>query len=122
MFKTIGATPEEKQASLPGDSIIPVADVVMDRAFTLPVAPAVVWPWFMQLGKNRAGWYFPRSVEWLFMPGTKGLRSIDPKLQNLKVGKIIDDWGGKDGYFEVAQLNPPHTLVHKSTRGKTSLS
>jgi hypothetical protein len=32
-------------------------DVVMDRAFTLPAAPAQVWPWFNQLGKNRAGWY-----------------------------------------------------------------
>jgi hypothetical protein len=40
----------------------------------------------------------------------------------LTVGKVIDDWGGRDGYFEVAHLQPPNILVHQSTRGKLSMS
>ena len=35
----------------------------MDRGFDLPATPVEIWPWLTQLGKNRAGWYFPRWVE-----------------------------------------------------------
>jgi len=38
---------------MPGDELVDAPDAVMDRAFTLPAAPAQVWPWFNQLGKNR---------------------------------------------------------------------
>lgn len=44
----------------------------MDRAFTLRVAPEAVWPWLVQLGKNRAGWYLPRTVERLVPPSRRG--------------------------------------------------
>jgi hypothetical protein len=118
----IRATAGEEAMALSGDDIIPKADAVMNRAFSLDAKPELVWPWFMQLGKNRAGWYFPRSIEWLFVRGTRGLRSVETRLQNLKVGMIIDDWGGKHGYFEVAELEPGHTIVHKSTRGKFTMS
>ncbi|HEY1488232.1 MAG TPA: hypothetical protein VGF84_19145 [Micromonosporaceae bacterium] len=118
----IEPTSAEVAAVLPGDDIVPRADVVMDRAFTLPVRPEQAWPWFVQLGKGRSGWYFPRSVERFIPPRRRGIRHIDPGLQSLAVGDIIDDWGGKDGYFEVAQLDPPAALVHKSTRGHTDLS
>ena len=108
--------------ALPGDDIIAQPNAVMDRAFTLDATPAEVWPWFMQLGKNRAGWYFPRWVE-RFVPRRKrGLWRIENSLQDHKVGDVIDDWGGKDGYLEVAQLEAPKTLVYKSTRGKLSMS
>jgi hypothetical protein len=122
MFQTITPTPAEISLQLPGDEIIPAPDVVMDRAFTLPATPEEVWPWFVQLGKNRAGWYFPNWVERFLLPRRRGLRDIDKSLQDLSVGRIIDDWGGRDGYFEVAQLQPPTILVHKSTRGKLSMS
>ena len=49
-------------APLPGDDLVR-ADVVMDRGFDLPAPPDEVWPWLVQLGKRRAGWYLrrPRS-------------------------------------------------------------
>ena len=31
----------------------------MDRAFEVSAPPDVVWPWLVQLGKARAGWYLP---------------------------------------------------------------
>jgi len=107
---------------MPGDDIVPNANVIMDRAFTLPGTPSEVWPWFNQLGKNRSGWYFPRSVERFIPKKKRALRHIDPTLQNLKIGKIIDDWGGKYETFEVAILEPPFVLVHKSRRGNTNVS
>ncbi len=65
------ATPAESAAVRPGDGIVEVADVVMDRAFTVPDAPDRVWPWIVQLGKRRAGWYLPRRVE-RFLPASGG--------------------------------------------------
>jgi hypothetical protein len=117
MFSKIRPTHAEIEASVAGDDIVRDVDVVMDRAFTLPQEPAQVWPWFEQLGKNRSGWYLPRWVETLIPKKSRALRSIEPTLQDLTVGKIIDDWGGRDATFEVAILEPPHTVVYTSRRG-----
>ncbi len=122
MSLRVKATQAEKRLRLPGDEIVPDADIVMDRAFTLPQDPLHVWPWFVQLGKNRAGWYLPHIVESVFPRRSRALRSIEPSLQNLYVGKIIDDWGGRDASFEVAVFEPPHILVHKSKRGDMRIS
>jgi hypothetical protein len=119
---TTTASIAEVNAVLPGDDIVPDADVVMDRAFTLAAYPSEVWPWFVQLGKRRAGWYLPRSVERLMPSGRRALRRIDDALQHLAVGDVIPDWGGTDATFEVAVLEPPSTLVHVSTRGRVRLS
>ena len=101
---------------------MPDANVVMDRAFTLDAAPAEVWPWFVQLGKRRGGWYLPRSIERLIPRSRRGVREIDAQWQDLAVGDVIPDWGGKDETFTVAQLAAPTTIVHTSTRGHVRLS
>jgi len=38
------------------------------------------------------------------------------------VGKVIDDWGGREATFEVAIFEPPLVLVHKSRRGDLRIS
>src|SRR5579862_2507543 len=48
---------------LPGDHLIPDADVVLDRRARLTATPEQVWPWLVQLGKGRAGWYMSRRLE-----------------------------------------------------------
>ena len=45
-----------------GDDIIPDANMVFDRGRDIAAPPEAVWPWLLQLGKRRAGWYAPRSV------------------------------------------------------------
>lgn len=119
MFGSVDASPEDVARNLPGDDLVPRADVVMDRAFDLPVAPEVVWPWFVQLGKKRAGWYLPTSVERFLPCSRRALRTIDPHLQTLRVGSVIPDWGGKHETFRVAIIDPPHALVHTTQRGRT---
>lgn len=115
-------TPAERLAMLPGDDLVPDAEVVMDRAFTLPAAPPSVWPWIGQLGKGRSGWYLPRAVEAVVPPRRRGIRRIDPDLQHLRPGDVIPDWGGPDATFEVVTHEPPHVLVHRSTRGRVRVS
>ena len=111
MFESVEASPEDVARTLPGDDLVPHADVVMDRAFDLPASPDVVWPWFVQLGKKRAGWYLPRSVERFVPSSRRALRRIEPSLLQLRVGSAIPDWGGRHETFEVAILEPPRTIV-----------
>ena len=115
-------TAAERAATLPGDELVSPADVVMDRAFSLPAPPDEVWPWLVQLGKRRAGWYFPRWFERVVPPGRRGLRRLDPAYLQLEGGDVIPDWGGKDETFTVAELVPGRHLLHTSTRGSTRLT
>jgi len=121
-FAQITPTREEIARELPGDDVVPAADVVMDRAFTLPGSAADVWPWFVQLGKRRAGWYLTRAVERAIPRSRRALRRLDPELLGLRVGDVIPDWGGRDATFQVVRMEPPGVLVHRSTRGSTNLS
>jgi len=122
MFSGVRATNEEIARELPGDDLVPEAEVAIDRAFTLFSDPAHVWPWFLQLGKSRAGWYLPASIERFIPRSRRGRRAIDERLLGLRLGDVIPDWGGRRATFTVARLEPPHVLVHRSQRGATSMS
>ncbi|HEY0812281.1 MAG TPA: SRPBCC family protein [Pseudonocardia sp.] len=113
-----GVTDAELVATLPGDDVVPAARVVIDRATTLAAPPEQVWPWIVQLGKRRAGWYFPAWAEAVMPRDRRGLRHIEPRWQRLAVGDVIPDWGGPAATFEVVQLEAPHALVYRSTRGR----
>ena len=112
----------EVSAAVAGDDLVSAADVVMDRAFTLPAPPDRVWPWFVQLGRHRAGWYWPRWIEAVLPARGRGLRRLDPAWQQLRAGDVIDDWGGPDATFDVVAVEPPHTLVFRSSRGRLAFS
>ncbi len=102
---------------MPGDDIVPDAAVVMDRERVLPAPARAVWPWIVQLGKDRAGWYMPRWVDWVFIPRhRRSLRRIDDRWQTLAPGAHIPDWGPGDPTFEVVSIDPPHALVYQSIR------
>ena len=115
-------TAAERAAALPGDDLVVPADVVMDRAFSLAAPPEAVWPWIVQLGKDRAGWYLSHRVERLVPPRRRALRHLDPRWQRLEPGDVVPDWGGSDATFTVALVESPRTLVHTSTRGRTGVS
>jgi hypothetical protein len=122
LFPQIAATAAERSAALPGDALVARPDVVMDRAFSLPAPPARVWPWIVQLGKERAGWYFPRWAEQAIPAGRRGLRAIDPRMVVLAPGDVIPDWGGRHATFHVAAIEPPSALVYSSARGTVRVS
>jgi hypothetical protein len=121
-FRHVAPTADEVRAALPGDDLLPHADVVMDRAFTLPGTPDDVWAWIVQLGKRRAGWYLPRSVERLVPARRRALRRIDARWQDLAVGDVIPDYGGRDATFTVAAVERPRTLLLTSKRGHTEVT
>jgi hypothetical protein len=120
-FETVSATPAERGRKLPGDDLVE-ADVQMDRAFTLPATPDQVWPWLVQLGKRRGGWYLPRSVERYLPPSRRAVRRVVPELQQLTVGASIPDWGRRDATLTLAAQDRHRYLLHTSRRGSLELT
>ena len=121
-LESVLATPEEVRAPAVGDDVVPLPDVVMDRGFDVAAPPEQVWPWILQLGKWRAGWYLPRSVERLVPPSRRATRRVLPQWQGLSVGDVVPDYGGPRETFETALVDPPRHLVYRSRRGRTELS
>jgi hypothetical protein len=121
-LRAVRPTRAEEVGACVGDEVVPRPDVVMDRGFSLPAPPEVVWPWIEQLGKDRAGWYLPATVERAVPASRRALRRVDPRWLGLGVGDVIPDWGGRDATFEVVTVDPPRALIYRSRRGRVSLS
>ena len=81
-----GATPDEVNAVLPGDDLQPQAQFRCTRAITIESPPTLVWPWLVQVGCLRAGFY---SNDLLDNLGHPSARDIIPELQHLEVGQWI---------------------------------
>ncbi len=114
----VPATAAEIAATLPGDDLVPDANTAFDRAATLPATPDELWPWLLQLGKGRGGWYFPRWLERVTPPGRRGLRHLDPLLHDVRIGDDHPDWGPGDPVLRVADLQPQRAIVYLSLRDK----
>jgi hypothetical protein len=111
-----GVSDQDLVCVLPGDDFLENPNFIADRATLIDASADRVWPWLIQFGKDRAGWYMPRWVEILMSKRWRGSREIIPQYQDLHVGDIIPDYGPGKGTFKVAVLNPPYTLVYYSVR------
>ncbi len=69
---------------MPGDEILPAAQFQCTRAVTISAPPTSVWPWLVQVGCLRAGFY---SDDLLDNLGRPSANTIVPELQNLEVGQ-----------------------------------
>jgi hypothetical protein len=115
MFANILPAPEDAERVLPGDDLIKHPTAVIDSAFDLQATPKEVFPWFLQLGKQRAGWYFPKYIERLMPRSKRGLRYIEPKWQHLEVGQRIPDYGGKKGHLDCFYIKHNEAIGYTST-------
>jgi hypothetical protein len=101
---------------LPGDDVIPDAGVVLDRSAEFAVGAERLWPWLVQLGKGRGGWYLPGWLELIVPPRRRALRRIEPRFQELRAGDSVPDWGPGEPTFDVVSIDPPRSLVYRSVR------
>jgi len=81
-----GATDAELVAAMPGDGVIPGAQFNPTRAVTIDAPPEAIWPWLVQTGAGRAGWYSDDLLDNLARPS---LREIRPELQELRLGQWV---------------------------------
>lgn len=84
-----GATRSEEREPLPGDDIVPRPDHEATHAITISASVAYVWPWLVQIGQNRAGFY---SYNWLENLAGCEIHNADrvvPEWQTLRVGDVV---------------------------------
>ena len=114
-----GSTRDEVQRSLPDDDLVPNPKFVWNQAITIHTPAADVWPWLVQIGNQRAGWYSWDGIHRLL--GVAGCVDDDrrsanriiPELQNLKVGdeiRMMPEDMGAPGY-KVVSIEPDRALV-----------
>ena len=104
-----GSTEAELDATLPGDELTPAADHVVTRAVTIDAPPDAVWPWLVQLGKGRGGFYSYDVLENLVGLGIRSTDRIEAHLQNLAVGDPVHL--AEDLALRVTTLEPGRALV-----------
>ena len=113
---TWGATPAEVGRALPSDGLVTDPTFDATRAITLEAPPEQVWPWLVQMGLTRAGWY---SYDLLDNLGRPSARHIVPELQGLAPGDIVPmSPNGKQG-MKVLSVDAPTSMVWGDPGGTT---
>jgi len=102
---------------MPGDQIQPEPVFNATRAVTIHARPEQIWPWLVQIGYLRAGWY---GYDWIDNEGLQSADRIIPPLQHLKVGDDLPVWRGNT--YKVVAVEPNHFLVWKSASGHDSMT
>ncbi|RSM08935.1 hypothetical protein CEP52_004398 [Fusarium oligoseptatum] len=110
------------QAAYPGDDMIPDAEMVYNQTRTIKASAADIFPWILQLGKGRGGWYLISRWERMLPKSWIASRLINPAFQQLKTGDRVPDYGTKDDYFDVVSIDPPRSLVYESLRFGTKFT
>ncbi|MFZ4657993.1 MAG: hypothetical protein ACOYNY_13340 [Caldilineaceae bacterium] len=85
-----GATAAEVNRAMPGDELDPAPTFLATRAITIDGTPAEIWPWLIQMGYERAGFYGYDLLENL--GSRRGILSADrilPAFQHFNVGDEV---------------------------------
>jgi hypothetical protein len=115
---TWGATSAELDMSLPGDGLAP--RVAAMHAVTIDAPVSAVWPWLVQIGQDRGGFYSYTWIEnGLLGAGIRNTDRINPEWQQLGSGDFVRsarrDWLGgrfadKTGWW-VAEVEPERSIT-----------
>src|ERR1051326_7204279 len=84
-----GAPAEEASTPLPGDDRVPGPAYATTRAITVRAPAEAVWPWLVQLGQGRGGFYTYDRLEQMVGAGIRSANHIVPELQQLAVGDTV---------------------------------
>jgi hypothetical protein len=106
-----GASEHEVSAPLPGDDLIRDPATQNTRAITIEETPAVVWPWLVQIGADRGGFYSYDWLEDLFALGIHSADSVVAEWQELAVGDVVYASRNHGGGWYVVDLRPEEALV-----------
>lgn len=111
-----GATPEECSRTLPGDEFTPHTLGICTRAITIQATPEQIWPWIMQIGQDRAGYYSYTWLENLFRAEMSNTFRLMPEWQHRNVGDDLwmaakHNYGGR-ARMTVAYIDPFRAMVN----------
>ena len=119
-----GATEAEVHSAMPGDEMVPHPWLETTHAVTIRAPAAAVWPWLVQMGYGRAGWYtnnwWYRLIDtYVFHVDMPRVDRILPQLQHLAAGDVIPDGPPGTAHFTVTRLDPARVLSLYSTTHTT---
>ncbi len=111
LLMTLGASAAEIDMTLPGDELLPRTQRTSTRAITIHAAPESVWPWLVQIGHQRAGFYSFALLEHMIGRATHNAHTLNYDWQEMQVGDLIPM--GPDGspQYRVLKLLPAQALV-----------
>jgi hypothetical protein len=99
---------DEASRELAGDSLITAPVANLTQSITIEASPEAIWPWLVQMGCLRGGWY---SYDWLDNAGVRSASAVIPEWQNINEGDAFPATPGRDGYFYVVSVKPLHHLI-----------
>jgi hypothetical protein len=112
-----GATEAEARGTLPGDELVPRPDWETTHAVSIEATPADIWPWLVQMGFGRGGWYVSERLDRVvWRVKNASVDRIVPELQHLAVGDVVPDSANGATYFRVEAIEPERAIVLRSTR------
>jgi hypothetical protein len=106
-----GATEAEVDGGLPGDDILPVADLQATRAVSIEARADAVWPWLAQMGQGRGGLYSYDFLENVAGLDIHSADRIHPEWQDIKAGDRFHLAPAASADLEVALTEPDSALV-----------
>ena len=112
-----GATDDEIRRTLPGDQLVPHPKWGWTHAVTIKAPVAEVWPWLVQMGQARAGFYSYECLENFFGCDIHNADRIIPEFQNVQVGDSIRFHPKIPAYTVV--LVEPRTALGLNARSDT---
>ncbi len=101
-----GVTDREVHRTMPGDELLRPDAPSTTRGITIDAPPEQVFPWLLQIGFGRGGWY---SYDWIDNDGKSSVDRIDPALQRLAAGDRIEMLPGFGPV--VGEIEPGHHIV-----------
>lgn len=110
---TWGARDDEVAATVPGDEFVRADTPRTTRAITIDAPVESVWPWLVQIGEDRGGFYSYSLLERAVGARIHNASSIHPEWQDLRVGDTV--WlarrYGEHARQVVAAVKPNSYLV-----------
>lgn len=106
---TWGSTAAERQEPLPGDDLVSQCDVQAERAISIAAPAEAIWPWLVQIGQDRAGFYSYEVLENMIGCQIEGVSELRPEWAQRRVGDMVRL--APEMALEVAVAEPPYALV-----------
>jgi hypothetical protein len=104
-----GATEDEVAGPFPGADLVLEGKRSSTMAVTIAASPEQVWPWLVQMGWERGGWY---SWDRLDNAGRQSASEVHPEWQDVAVGDQLSLWamGRRMDAYRVGVLEPNRFL------------
>lgn len=105
-----GATDAEVATAMPGDELVPGCQYRCTRAITIDAPPEAVWPWLVQVGFGKAGFYSNDLLDNVARPSAD--RILD-EFQDPKAGDWVPMFSKVNDTtaFKIASIKPARARV-----------